>query len=197
MSFQQLWSGSIQLDEKLPTNWFSINPFKAIWLHFQLSPPAQILWWCSHTRRGDATFVSQQVHFHSTTVQQISLNILPPGGKLGQKMALKIVRLWIQASPFKRCLPACESVFGGGCLPAPQITSPSPPPSSLKLPKMCHSRMSRIFFLPPFFFLTQFRGEHTLSGAGTKAGGLSPELWSLKCPLNSHTTSHRRLQVLA
>ena len=183
------------------TNWFSINPFKAIWLHFQLSPPAQILWWCSHTRRGDATFVSQQVHFHSTTVQQISLNILLSAGKLGQKIALKIVRLWIGFTfqemssglwvSFRRRVSSGTSDHFSFSPSLPH------PPSSLKLPKMCHSRMSRIFFLPPFFFLTQFRGEHTLSGAGAKAGGLSPELWSLKCPLNSHTTSHRRLQVLA
>ena len=157
MSFHQLWLRSIQLDEKLPTNWFSINPFKAIWLHFQLSPPAQILWWCSHTRRGDATFVSQQVHFHSTTVLQISLNILPPGGKLGQKMALKIVRLWIGFTfqemssglwvSFRRRVSSGTSDHSPPLSSSPSTLKPQVP-QDVSQPNVI---LSRIFFLPPFF----------------------------------------------
>ena len=146
MSFHQLWLRSIQLDEYPPqTGSLSIllKPFDYISNYL---PSAQILWWCSHTRRGDATFVSQQVHFHSTTVQQISLNILPPGGKLGQKIALKIVRLrigftfqemssglWVS---FRRRVSSGDSDHFSFSPSLPH------PPSSLKLPKMCHSRMS-------------------------------------------------------
>ena len=58
----------------------------------------------------------------------------------------------------------------------PLSPSPSLKPQAPQDVSQPNVILSRIFFLPPFFFLTQFRGEHTLSGAGTKAGGLSPEL---------------------